>query len=152
MALLWFNIKTKEVIVADSGPMIAAFFNSSNMSLNAHQGQDFGWRPHPEVVIKMRGIKSDPRTLETIALRYRQSLEDIDDKMILRYISDTDGRAVINEKTRESFEDEYRADIERLEAAHRQAEREQKQLEAKARHDELAAEVAAATTSKKTAK
>lgn len=117
MSILWFNIKSKEVRVAESEPMISAMYNSSDMGANSHQGQDFGWRLHPEVAVKVRGIKTDPKKLESIATRYAIPIEDVDDKRILAYISDTNRSAGVEDRTLADFEDEYREEIRRLEAS-----------------------------------
>lgn len=116
MGIAWFNIRSKEIKIAESEPMIAAMYNSSDMGKNVQQGQDFGWRLHPSVVIQLKGIKGDPRTLESIAVHYQVSPSDIDDKLIIAYINDRDRVIPIDERAIEEFEDEYRNEIKELEA------------------------------------
>lgn len=119
MSVLFFNIKSKEVVAADSEPKIAAYYNSSDLGPNARDGQDFFWRLHPSVVVQMKGIKSDLRTLESISIRYNVPLDEIDDKLILSYISDMDGArdGGLREDTLDSFEEEYHNEIRRLQEA-----------------------------------
>lgn len=87
MAIKFLNIKTKRVLVADSGPKIAALYNSSDRSPNVNQGQDFGWRLAPEVVVEMEDIKKDVMMLQRIAAVLKMPYEDVDEKAILTYIS-----------------------------------------------------------------
>lgn len=121
MAVLFFNIKSKEVVSADSEPKIAAYYNSSDLGPNAREGQDYGWRLHPEIVVQMKGIKQDPRSLESIAIRYSVPMNEIDDKLVLAYVSEMREGTQIKDNTLEDFEDEYRAEIMRLEAASHKA-------------------------------
>lgn len=116
MALKFFNIRSREVRVAETPEMIAAMWASSDRGPNANQGQDFGWRLAPEVVVEMRRISRNPAVLQEIAVRYQRPLEDIGEKEVLRYISDrtsTEDAPVAQEG---DYEDEYRREISRLES------------------------------------
>lgn len=87
MAIKFFNIRSKETRIADSEPKIAAMWSSSDRSPNITQGQDFGWRLAPEVVVEMEEIMQDPVKMERIAVRQGRPLEDIGEKEVLTYIS-----------------------------------------------------------------
>lgn len=124
MAIKFYNIRSRETQVAETEPQIAALWSSSDRSPNITQGQDFGWRLAPEVVVEMKQIKQDFQKLQEIASRYRISVEDIDEKAILQFISDrtTTDQAPVAED--EDYTDEYNDDIRRLQAeadAERQA-------------------------------
>lgn len=116
MALKFFNIRSREVRVAETEEMIAAMWSSSDRGPNANQGQDFGWRLAPEVVVELRRILRNPSLMLEIATRYNRPPEDIGEKEVLKYISDktkTDDAPVAQEG---DYEDEWRAEIARLES------------------------------------
>lgn len=87
MAIKFLNIRSKEVRIADSEPKISAMWASSDRSPNITQGQDFGWRLAPEVVVEMEEILQDPIMLERIAAQRRIPLEDVGEKEVLTFIS-----------------------------------------------------------------
>lgn len=115
MAIKFFNIRSKEVLVADTEGKISALWASSDHSPNITQGQDFGWRLAPEVVVEMRRIKQDALVLETIARTYNRPLEDVGEPEILQFISAK--TTVDNAPTAQDgdYTDEYQAEIRRLE-------------------------------------
>lgn len=115
MAIKFFNIRSKEVVVADSEPKISALWASSDRSPNITQGQDFGWRLAPEVVVEMKRIKQDEQMLLNIAKRYNMMLEDLDEKAILAYISEKTGVADAPVADDRDYTDEYEQEIRRLE-------------------------------------
>jgi hypothetical protein len=114
MAIKFLNIRSKEVRVARNEPHITAMWASSDRSPNVSQGQDFGWRLAPEVVVEMDAIKADPQLLLQIAQRYNRPLEDVGEPEILAYISDKtrDEDAPVAETG--DYTDEYHAEIRRL--------------------------------------
>lgn len=115
MALKYFNIRSREIRVADTEPMIAALWSSSDRGPNVQQGQDFGWRLAPEVVVEMKRIKSDIMKLQEIAVRYMRPLEDVGERDILQYISDRTPRDSAPIAQEGDYEDEYLAEIRSLE-------------------------------------
>lgn len=115
MALKWVRPKTKEVLIAETEPQIAALWSSSDHSPNITQGQDFGWRLAPEVVVEMRSIQEDIVTMERIAARYHKSLEDLTEIDILHWISDKTSRDKAPMADMSDAEDDYQAEIRRLE-------------------------------------
>lgn len=115
MAIKFFNIRSKEVRIAETEPQISAMWASSDRSPNITQGQDFGWRLAPDVVVEMKRIKQDEQTLLNIAKRYNMMLEDLDEKAILQYISEkttAENATVAND---DDYTDEYEQEIRRLE-------------------------------------
>lgn len=117
MAITFYNIRSREVRVAESEPMIAAMWGSSDRGPNAQYGQDFGWRLAPEVVVRMKRLRQDPETIERIARRYKKAEEDLTETDFLQYISEqtpVDDAPVAQEG---DYEDEYMAEIRRLEDA-----------------------------------
>lgn len=115
MPIAFFNIRSKETVVAETEPQIAALWASSDRSPNITQGQDFGWRLAPAVVIEMKKIKQDWAKLQEIANRYRMSVEDVDEKAILQYISDFSNQSSDPDvATDEDYSDDYNDEIRRL--------------------------------------
>jgi len=115
MALKYFNIRSKEVRIADTEPMIAAMYNSSDKGPNALVGQDFGWRLAPEVVVEMKRIVNNPERIQEIANRYRKPFDEVSETDVLRYISDQTAVENAPVAIEGDYEDEYRAEIRKLE-------------------------------------
>ena len=111
----FFNIRSKEVRVAETEPQIAALWSSSDHSPNITQGQDFGWRLAPEVVVEMKRIKQDPEIIEKIAKRISKNTDEITEPDILHYISATNRAAQDAVAKDEDYSDEYNEEIRRLE-------------------------------------
>jgi hypothetical protein len=107
MAIRWFNIRSKEVVVAETEPQISALWASSDHSPNITQGQDFGWRLAPEVVVKMKQIKQDFETLTTIARRINKQTDEVTEPDIIMFISETDQRAQVAQAEDGDYTDEY---------------------------------------------
>jgi hypothetical protein len=114
MAIKFVNIRSKEVRVAETEPMISAMWASSDRSPNVSQGQDFGWRLAPEVVVEMERITQDITTMERISARYSKPLEDIKEPDILQWISEKTAPANAPQGNAEDSTDEYHAEIRRL--------------------------------------
>lgn len=114
MAIRFFNIRSGEEAVAETEPHISAMWASSDHSPNITQGQDFGWRMAPEVVIKMKEIKQDPATLQTIATRISKPIEDINEPDILTYISAQYNAASAPVADNDDYQDFYDQEIRRL--------------------------------------
>lgn len=115
MSIKFFNIRSKEVRVAEIEPHITAMWASSDRSPNITQGQDFGWRMAPEVVVEMKHIKQDPQLLTTIAHMYNRPLEDVGEPEILKYISDKTRSEDAPVAEDGDYTDEYEQEIRRLE-------------------------------------
>lgn len=115
MAIKYFNIKSKEVRVAETEPHISALWASSDRSPNITQGQDFGWRLAPEVVVELKKIKQDFDQIAAIGRRYQTLPEDVDEKMILQFISDKTSIEDAKVASEQDYTDEYEQEIRRLE-------------------------------------
>lgn len=115
MAIKYTNIKNGETRVAESEPMIAAMHNSSDLGPNAQHGQDFGWRLAPEVVVSLNRIKYDNQLKLEIASRQGVTFDEVDDKAILRYISDITDPENIPEVKEGDYRDAYSNAIRKLE-------------------------------------
>ena len=114
MAIKFFNIRSRETLIADTEPKIAALWSSSDHSPNITQGQDFGWRLAPEVVVEMKHIKQDIMLLERIAKRFNKSLEDMGEIDILHWISNKTELEAAPQAEVEDYQDEYDAEVRRL--------------------------------------
>jgi hypothetical protein len=55
----FYSIRTGETHFCKLEPTIAAYINSSDMSVNASRGQDYGWRLDADWVKKVRAFKRD---------------------------------------------------------------------------------------------
>lgn len=115
MPIKFFNIRSRETRVAESEPHIAALWASSDHSPNITQGQDFGWRLAPEVVVEMKQLKQDYEALERIARRYKKQPEDLTEIDILHWISDKTSIEKAPVANPDDYADEYDAEIRRLE-------------------------------------
>lgn len=111
----FINIRSGEVRTADTEPMIAAYYNSSDQSPNSYEGQDFGWRLAPETLKEMKRIRSDAGTMNQIAAQFQLPLDAISNTDILRWISQEDankeGATVEQHETNleRQYQDEVRA-------------------------------------------
>lgn len=115
MALNWVNIRTNLKTVAETEPQIAALWSSSDHSPNITQGQDFGWRLAPEVVVEMREIQGDLGALERIASRYKKALDDLTEIDILHWISNKTTLEAAPQVDVADFRDDYERQIRLLE-------------------------------------
>lgn len=115
MALNWVNIRSNLKAVAETEPQIAALWSSSDHSPNITQGQDFGWRLAPEVVVEMKKIKQDLPLLERIASRFGKSLEDIGEIDILTWISNKTSMEAAPAVDVADFQDDYDRQVRLLE-------------------------------------
>ena len=122
MPIKFYNIRSKEVRVAETEPHISAMWASSDHSPNITQGQDFGWRLAPEVVIEMKKIKQDFSILQQIASRMNKMVEDIGETDILTYISAKTSAANAPVAEAGDYTDEYNEEIRRLEKESRKTE------------------------------
>lgn len=121
MAIRWFNIRSGEEQVAETEPHISAMWASSDHSPNITQGQDFGWRMAPEVVIQMKEIKQDPVVLQQIATRINKSIEDVNEPDILTYISAKVDAANAPVAGEDDYTDMYDQEVRRLTQAQLEA-------------------------------
>jgi hypothetical protein len=116
MAIRFYNIRSGEELVAENEPQIAALWGSSDRSPNVSQGQDFGWRFAPEVVVEMKQIMADPAKIQEIANRFRIMYEDVGETDVLTWISNKTELMAAPVANSEDYSDDYAAEIKRLEA------------------------------------
>jgi hypothetical protein len=112
----FFNVNSGEKRVADSEALITAFYNSSNLHVNAMVGQDFGWRLAPATVKRMRDIRDDDALMDRIVTRFRLTeVSEVTDPHLLTYMFQEDVRNKARSESNESsqfarqYEDELRA-------------------------------------------
>jgi hypothetical protein len=112
----FFNVNSGEKRIADTEALITAFYNSSNLHVNAMVGQDLGWRLAASTVKRMRDLREDETTMQRIVTRFRLTEEsDVTDPHLLTYMFHEDlKRAAKAEEVQQSqyqrqYEDELRA-------------------------------------------
>lgn len=123
MAIRFFNIRSGEEAVAEIEPHISALWASSDHSPNISQGQDFGWRMAPEVVVEMKEIKQDPIKLQEIATRLGKPLEDVNEPDILTYISSKTSAENAPIADGDDYQDMYDQEVRRLTAEQLEAKK-----------------------------
>lgn len=108
----FYNVNSGETRVCDSEALITAFYNSSNLHVNAAVGQDIGWRLAKETIRRMRNIQDDEDELERIVRKFRLNDEtEITDSHILTYMFQKDLRRKQREES--SKQNSHRAQYER---------------------------------------
>lgn len=85
----FINVRTGEEKIAETEPMISAYYNSSDQNINGIV-QDFGWRLAPETVKEIRDIKRDKPQLVSIANELGMPQDAVKDTDILFWISRQD--------------------------------------------------------------
>lgn len=114
MSIKFLNIRSNEIAVARTEPHITAMWASSDRSPNVMQGQDFGWRMAPEVVVEMDRIKADPAMMLKLATLYQRPLDDVGEPEILAYISSQTPDDSAPTAQLGDYTEEYQAEIRRL--------------------------------------
>lgn len=122
MAIRFVNIRSNEQRVAETEPQIAALWASSDHSPNITQGQDFGWRLAPAVVVEMKKMKQDIDVLERIAKRFNKALEDLTEIDLLHWISNRTRLEQAPVAEVNDYQDDYDMQVRALEAAERAAQ------------------------------
>lgn len=133
MAIKFYNIRNKQTLVAETEPHISALWASSDHSPNITQGQDFGWRLAPEVVVQMRKIMGDEDMMGKLAQRYNRLPEDVGETEVLQYISEKTSAKDAAVAQDGDYTDTYLSEIARLEGKKDEPEHEDtiEELEAK---------------------
>lgn len=107
------NIKSGEIAVAENEPHIAALWSSSDHSPNITQGQDFGWRLAPEIVVELKVIKQDAVQLSQLAARLGKPMDDISEPDILAFISTKYSEQNAPIANTEDYQDAYDQEVRR---------------------------------------
>lgn len=77
MPITFFNEKTGQVVKLSREPQIAAFINSSDMSINASQGQNKGWKLDVDDKLRIEEMRQDPAIVQRIAQSLSLNPEDL---------------------------------------------------------------------------
>lgn len=121
MSISFVNVKSGEKKTVSTEPQIAAYFNSSNLHVNATVGQDLGWRLAPETVQRMRIIRKNPGKMQEIAATFQLPLDSIGDTDVLNWISREDSQKAEVEQDNDDYERQYQDDIRALEESKKPA-------------------------------
>ena len=78
---------------------LAALINSSNMSVNASAGQDFGWRLDPEQQVIIEQWEEDPTMVDKVSQYTKVQLEYLGHPEFLDYLLHTQEAGVSPERT-----------------------------------------------------
>lgn len=114
MAIKFLNIHSGEELTAEEEPQIAALWASSDRSPNITQGQDFGWRIAPPVIVEMKQLAQDPIKLQTIAVELKKPYEDLKEYDLLTWISHKTRAQDAPVATNDDYQDAYDEEIKRL--------------------------------------
>jgi hypothetical protein len=113
----FFNVNSGEKKVCNTEALITAFYNSSNLHVNAMVGQDLGWRLAASTVKRMREIREDEAAMQRIVTRFRLTEEaDITDPHLLTYMFQEDLKkaAKAEEAEQGQFARQYEEEIRAL--------------------------------------
>lgn len=118
MAVKFFSVRSGEIVVAETEPMIAAYFNSSDLNPNGIV-QDYGWRIHPEMVKRIRELEEDEDFIRKLAKDLEIPEERVATYHILKYLSDREDRAKRKaDKVRDNkFQEQYDRELNEALAA-----------------------------------
>lgn len=117
IGIKFYNINSGEERMCDTEALITAFYNSSNLHVNATVGQDLGWRLSKETVRRMRDIQEDEEKMEKIVRRFRLNEEsEVTDSHVLTYIfqQDLTNARKSEESKQGQFARQYEEDIRSL--------------------------------------
>lgn len=112
----FYNIRSGETRECETPEMIAAFYNSTNLHVNAMLGQDFGWRIAPETIVRMDEIRGNATELDRIAQAFSLPQGEVKDVDILAWISllDARGKSKDVQENQAKFEKEYEEQLRQL--------------------------------------
>lgn len=110
MSVKFFSVRSGEVVHAETEPMIAAYFNSSDLNPNGIV-QDYGWRIHPDMVKRIREFEEDEDAMEKLADKLQIPAENVATYHVLKFLSDRDDRE--NRKAQEKDSNKYQEQYER---------------------------------------
>lgn len=120
MAIEFFNIKSGERERVENPHLIAAYINSSDLHVNAGQGQDFGWRLSPKDTARIEELKRDTSKLEEIARFLGKPAGDIRQVDFVKYVShldDVEAQIKVNQSDEKpAFQEQYEAELARARA------------------------------------
>lgn len=125
MAVKFFSVRSGEVVLAETEPMIAAYFNSSDLNPNGIV-QDYGWRIHPDMKAQILELEDDEEFIEKLADKLQIPVENVATYHVLKYISDKEDREKRkkDEANGNQFQEQYDAELAAALAADDAAEAE----------------------------
>ena len=91
MSVKFFSVRSGEVVHAETEPMIAAYFNSSDLNPNGIV-QDYGWRIHPQMKAQIAELEEDEEFIDSLAAKLEIPVENVATYHVLKYISDKEDR------------------------------------------------------------
>lgn len=77
MPITFFNEKSGEVVTLSREPQVTAFINSSEMSINASQGQNMGWKLDVADKLRIEEMRQDPTIVQRLASERGIAAEDL---------------------------------------------------------------------------
>lgn len=125
MAIKFENIDTKETLSIDPatdgmyyGAKLSAVMNSSNMSVNADRGQDYGWRLEAEQQALIEEWEQDGEMIDTVSRHTRVPVDGLSHGDFLQYLLHLQTRDKSPERKevqiRREREAEYQARVQAL--------------------------------------
>jgi hypothetical protein len=131
MPITFFNEKSGETVSLSTEPQVTAFVNSSDMSINASQGQDMGWRLDVDDKLRIEDMRTNPTVVQNLAQKRGISPEDLKTAHFINEILIQDS---LTEKMKQSMINENPAHAEaynaRLKAAREAKENKSKPADA----------------------
>jgi len=112
MSVKFFSVRSGEIVHAETEPMIAAYFNSSDLNPNGIV-QDFGWRIHPAMVKRIREFEEDEEAMEKLADKLQIPIENLATYHVLKFISDREDKAARKkeEKDNNQYQEQYEREL-----------------------------------------
>lgn len=125
MAIIFENIDTGESVAIDKktggkfyAAKLSALVNSSNLSINADRGQDFGWRLSPEQQALIEQWEQDPEMIEKVSNFTSTMVDDLSHGDFLSYMLYLETRSEVAKMAgmsgRRTAQAEYDARVEKL--------------------------------------
>lgn len=110
MSVKFFSVRSGEVVHAETEPMIAAYFNSSDLNPNGIV-QDFGWRVHPTLKAKIAELEEDEDFIRSLGKELEIPEENVATYHILKYLSDKEDRE--KRKAEKAKDNQYQEQYDR---------------------------------------
>ena len=108
----FFNVRSGERVEATTEPMIAGYFNSSDLNPNGIV-QDFGWRLHPSMVKRIKDLEEDEEFMDKLADKLQIPVENVATYHILKYIAEKDAREKAKDQEKETtqYQEQYEREL-----------------------------------------
>ena len=127
MAIKFENIDTGHTVAIDPetegahyGAKLSAVINSSNLSINADRGQDFGWRLDPEQQALIEQWEQDGQMIDRVSQHFKVPVDNLTHSEFLQYLVYTQNIGTSPERRevqlRRERQAEYDARVSKLRA------------------------------------